>query len=145
MKRLQSGVASLRTEHLFPQRNCAHVVLTTVSYVFFGQHINFAGFTLQRDLVVTAYEGDAEIPRQSFNRKIGNEWVSELAAEQFVEPFKDLEEDTKHLLETEARFRPSRSWEMLPMQWRHFKVLALFRVSRMLTSSRLFLDTNPRP
>ncbi|KAG1753444.1 hypothetical protein EDB19DRAFT_2035323 [Suillus lakei] len=64
-----------------------------------GQYVNFAGFTLERDLVDTAYKADTGIPRPSFKGKTDNEWVGELTAEQFVEPFKDLEEDAQHLLE----------------------------------------------
>ncbi|KAG2128278.1 FAD/NAD(P)-binding domain-containing protein [Suillus clintonianus] len=64
-----------------------------------GKYINFAGFTLQPDLVDTAYEADARIPRRSFQGKANHEWVGELTAEQFVEPFKDFEEDAKVLLE----------------------------------------------
>ncbi|KAG1720677.1 salicylate hydroxylase [Suillus lakei] len=64
-----------------------------------GQYVNFAGFTLERDLVDTAYQADAGIPRPSFKGKTDNEWVGELTAEQFVEPFKDFEEDAQHVLE----------------------------------------------
>ncbi|KAG1737807.1 hypothetical protein EDB19DRAFT_1895769 [Suillus lakei] len=64
-----------------------------------GQNINFVGFTLQPDLVDTAYEADVRIPRQSFPGKANNEWIGELTAEQLVEPFKDFEEDAKLLLE----------------------------------------------
>ncbi|KAG2353996.1 FAD/NAD(P)-binding domain-containing protein [Suillus spraguei] len=64
-----------------------------------GQYVNFAGFTLERDLVDSAYKPDTEIPRPSFKGKTNDEWVSELTAQKFVEPFKDLEEDAQHLLE----------------------------------------------
>ncbi|KAG1778822.1 hypothetical protein EV702DRAFT_1186477 [Suillus placidus] len=68
-----------------------------------GQYINIAGFTLQSDLVGTTYEADARIPRRSFEGKANSEWVGELTAEQFVEPFKDFEEDAKLLLECVER------------------------------------------
>ncbi|KAG1732596.1 hypothetical protein EDB19DRAFT_2003626 [Suillus lakei] len=45
------------------------------------------------------YQADAGIPRPSFKGKTDNEWVGELTAEQFVEPFKDFEEDAQHVLE----------------------------------------------
>ena len=64
-----------------------------------GQYVNFAGFTLQPDLVNTAYEADADNPQRSFEGKANNEWVGELTAEQFVGPFKDFEEDAKSILE----------------------------------------------
>lgn len=64
-----------------------------------GQYVNFAGFALERDLVDSAYKADTEIPRPSFKGKTNDEWVSELTAQQFVEPFKDLEEDAQHVLE----------------------------------------------
>lgn len=64
-----------------------------------GKYVNFAGFTLQRDLVETAYEADAGTPRPSFEGKVNNEWVDELTAEEFVEPFKDFEEDAQAILE----------------------------------------------
>ncbi|KAG2159502.1 FAD/NAD(P)-binding domain-containing protein [Suillus bovinus] len=64
-----------------------------------GKYINIAGFTLQPDLVSTAYEADPRISRRSFQGKANNEWVGELTAEQFVEPFEDFEEDAKLLLE----------------------------------------------
>ncbi|KAG2076203.1 salicylate hydroxylase [Suillus decipiens] len=64
-----------------------------------GKYINLAGFTLQPDLVGTAYEADARIPRRSFEGKANSEWVGELTAEQFVEPFKNFEKDAKHLLD----------------------------------------------
>ncbi|KAG2353995.1 hypothetical protein BDR07DRAFT_1431117 [Suillus spraguei] len=63
-----------------------------------GQYVNFLGFTLKRDLVDSAYKPDTEIPRPSFKGKTNDEWVSELTAQEFVEPFKDLEEDAQHLL-----------------------------------------------
>lgn len=69
-----------------------------------GKYINIAGFTLQPDLVDTAYEADARIPRRSFEGKADNDWVGEITAEQFVKPFKDFEEDAKLLLEKEAQF-----------------------------------------
>ncbi|KAG0706587.1 hypothetical protein DFH29DRAFT_133362 [Suillus ampliporus] len=68
-----------------------------------GKYVNFAGFTLQSDLVDTAYEADAGIPRRTFEGKVDAEWVGELTAEQFVEPFKHFEEDAKHLLECVER------------------------------------------
>ncbi|KAG2113863.1 uncharacterized protein F5147DRAFT_770510 [Suillus discolor] len=61
--------------------------------------VNFAGFTLERDVVDLAYKADTEIPRASFKGKTNDEWVSEFTAQQFVEPFKDLEEDAQHRLE----------------------------------------------
>ncbi|OAX37336.1 FAD/NAD(P)-binding domain-containing protein [Rhizopogon vinicolor AM-OR11-026] len=68
-----------------------------------GKYINFAGFTLQRDLVETVYEADGGTSRPSFKGKANNGWVSELTAEQFVEPFKDLEEDAQCILECVER------------------------------------------
>lgn len=64
-----------------------------------GQYVNFAGFTLDRDLAGSAYEADTDIPRPSFKGKTNDEWVSELTAQQFIEPFKDFEEDAQHILE----------------------------------------------
>ncbi|KAG2120320.1 hypothetical protein BD769DRAFT_1480136 [Suillus cothurnatus] len=71
--------------------------------VSLGKYINVAGFTLQRDLVGTAYEADPRIPRRSFEGKANSEWVGELTAEQFVEPFKNFEEEAKLLLECVER------------------------------------------
>ncbi|KAG2078265.1 salicylate hydroxylase [Suillus decipiens] len=67
--------------------------------VSLGQNINLVGYTFERDLVESAYKDDSEIPRPSFKWKANDEWVGELAAQQFVEPFKDLEEDAQHILE----------------------------------------------
>ncbi|KAG2031056.1 FAD/NAD(P)-binding domain-containing protein [Suillus americanus] len=64
-----------------------------------GQYVNISGFTLERDLVESAYEADTDIPRPSFKGKTNDEWVSELTAQQFTEPFKDFEEDAQHILE----------------------------------------------
>jgi len=64
-----------------------------------GKYVNFAGFAIQRDLVATAYETEAGSPRPSFEGRANNEWVGELTAEQFVEPFKDFEEDAQAILE----------------------------------------------
>ncbi|KAG1878042.1 FAD/NAD(P)-binding domain-containing protein [Suillus subalutaceus] len=64
-----------------------------------GKYVNFSGFTLERDLVDLAYEADTDIPRPSFKGKTNDEWVSELTAQQFIEPFKDFEEDAQHILE----------------------------------------------
>jgi salicylate hydroxylase len=63
-----------------------------------GKYINFAGFTLRRDLLETAYEADAGTLRPSFEGNANNEWVGELTAEQFVEPFKNFEEDAQAIL-----------------------------------------------
>ncbi|KAG0699388.1 hypothetical protein DFH29DRAFT_48317 [Suillus ampliporus] len=68
-----------------------------------GRYVNFAGFTLQPDLVNTAYEADPRIPRRTFGGKANNEWVGELTREQFVEPFKHFEADAKHLLDCVER------------------------------------------
>jgi hypothetical protein len=62
------------------------------------QYVNFAGFTLQPDLVATAYEVDSRNPRPSFKGKTNNEWVSELTAEQLVQPFKNFEKDAQSIL-----------------------------------------------
>lgn len=64
-----------------------------------GKYINIAGFTLQPDLVDTAYEADARLPRRSFEGKADSDWVGELTAEQFVKPFKNFEKDAQVLLE----------------------------------------------
>ncbi|KAG1900266.1 salicylate hydroxylase [Suillus fuscotomentosus] len=68
-----------------------------------GKYINFAGFTLQPDLVNTAYEADPRMPRRSFQGRADSDWVGELTAEQFVEPFKDFEEDAKQILKCVER------------------------------------------
>jgi salicylate hydroxylase len=68
-----------------------------------GKYINLAGFTLQPDLVNTAYEADARIPRRSFEGKANSDWVGEITAEQFVAPFKDFEEEAKLLLKCVER------------------------------------------
>jgi salicylate hydroxylase len=65
-----------------------------------GQYVNFAGFTLDRDLVDSAYKADTDVPRPSFKGKTDDEWVSELTAQQFIEPFKDFEEDAQHILQS---------------------------------------------
>ncbi|KAG1886734.1 hypothetical protein F4604DRAFT_1284843 [Suillus subluteus] len=67
--------------------------------VSLGKYINIAGFTLQPDLVDTVYEADARIPRRPFEGKANSEWVGELTAKQFVEPFKGFEEEARLLLE----------------------------------------------
>ncbi|KAJ8588057.1 FAD/NAD(P)-binding domain-containing protein [Rhizopogon salebrosus TDB-379] len=64
-----------------------------------GQYVNFAGFTLQPDLVDTAYEVGSGNPRPSFRGKANNEWVGELTAEQLVQPFKNFEKDAQPILE----------------------------------------------
>jgi salicylate hydroxylase len=64
-----------------------------------GKYVNFAGFTLQPDLVATAYEANAGNFRPSFQGKANNEWVGELTAEQLVQPFKNFEEDAQPILE----------------------------------------------
>ncbi|KAG1717600.1 hypothetical protein EDD22DRAFT_964616 [Suillus occidentalis] len=71
-----------------------------------GKYINIAGFTLQPDLVNTAYEADARIPRRSFEGKADSDWVGELTAEQFVKPFKNFEKEAQVLLEKKAHFGP---------------------------------------
>jgi salicylate hydroxylase len=65
-----------------------------------GQYVNFAGFTLDRDLVDSAYKADTDVPRPSFKGKTNDDWVSELTAQQFIEPFKDFEEDAQHILQS---------------------------------------------
>ena len=64
-----------------------------------GQYVNFAGFTLQSDLVDTAYEANAGKFRPSFEGKANNDWVGEITAEQLVQPFKNFEEDAHPILE----------------------------------------------
>ncbi|OJA17894.1 hypothetical protein AZE42_08682 [Rhizopogon vesiculosus] len=68
-----------------------------------GKYVNCVGYTLQRDLLETIYEADGGTPRPSFEGKTNNEWVGELTAEQFVEPFKDLEEDAQRIFECVER------------------------------------------
>ncbi|OAX37334.1 FAD/NAD(P)-binding domain-containing protein [Rhizopogon vinicolor AM-OR11-026] len=63
-----------------------------------GQYVNFAGFTLQPDLIGTAYEADAGNFRPSFKGKANNEWVGELTAEQLIRPFRGFEGDAQSIL-----------------------------------------------
>ncbi|KAI9567641.1 hypothetical protein HD554DRAFT_2105564 [Boletus coccyginus] len=58
-----------------------------------GKFINFAGFTLSRELVRTAYQTDT-----SKRRKFDGPWVRELPREELCKPFEGFEKDTKPLL-----------------------------------------------
>ncbi|KIJ64716.1 hypothetical protein HYDPIDRAFT_175280 [Hydnomerulius pinastri MD-312] len=59
-----------------------------------GRYINFAGFILCADLVSTAYQEDT-----SHRRPFEGQWVGELTAKEFTDPFEGFEEDVKLLLE----------------------------------------------
>jgi len=56
--------------------------------------------------VDSAYKADTDVPRPSFKGKTNDDWVSELTAQQFIEPFKDFEEDAQHILQV-CRLYPS--------------------------------------
>jgi len=58
-----------------------------------GKFINFAGFTLSRELVRTSYQTDT-----SRRTKFDGPWVRELSKEELCKPFEGLEKDTKPIL-----------------------------------------------
>ena len=59
-----------------------------------GKFINFAGYTLDEDLVRTSYEADT-----SGRREFEGPWVQELSKEETCKPFEGLEKDTWPILE----------------------------------------------
>ena len=71
-----------------------HLQFLVVYPISQGKFVNFAGYTLDEDLVRTSYQADT-----SGRRGFEGPWVRELSKEEFCKPFEGLEKDTWPILE----------------------------------------------